>query len=234
MLKITLPTSLLKYDLEAKVYLPPCYAPDSGKKYPVLYMLHGMADTNEQWVRLGMTQLADQLISEGKIQPLIIVMPYEINWQLPPEESNYGQAIVDVLIPYIDQHYATCTERACRAIGGLSRGGNWSVDIGFANWQMFTAIGAHSTPLFYGEINQITSAVSSMISVNQAPALYVDVGKKDANLAQVEEFEKALKTLKIAHEYHLNSGYHDENYWSSHVQEYLLWYSSELKAPIHP
>lgn len=216
------------------MYLPPGYRSDSGREYPVLYMLHGMTDTEDQWIRLGMTDLADQLISEGLIQPLIIVMPYEINWQLQPEDSNYGKAIVDVLIPYVEEHYSACTERACRAIGGLSRGGNWAVDIGFANWQMFTAIGAHSTPLFYGELTRVTLAVRSMPSIDQCPSLYVDAGKKDANLAQVEDFEKALVELKVPHEYHLNGGYHDDAYWSSHTEEYLLWYAGKLKAPTYP
>ena len=229
--EITLSTKLLKYDLEAKVYLPPCYRYSKDQQYPVLYMLHGMADTNDQWVRLGITKIADQLISSNLMLPMIIVMPYEISWQLTPEESNYGEAIVDVLIPYIEKHYPVCTERDCRAIGGLSRGGNWAVEIGFANWQKFTAIGAHSTPLFYGEVTRIAQSVQSMPSPKDAPAIYVDAGKKDSNLAQVEEFEKTLNDLGVDHQYHLNGGYHDDAYWSAHTEQYLLWYSSKMKAP---
>lgn len=226
-----LSTKLLKYDLEAKIYLPPCYGSEKEREYPVLYMLHGMTDTDDQWIRLGLTDIADQLISSRLIQPMIIVMPYEISWQQTPEESNFDKAITDVLIPYIEKHYSVCTERDCRAIGGLSRGGNWAVDIGFANWQMFGAVGAHSTPLFYGETLRITQAVQSMPSLQDAPAVYVDAGKKDANLAQVEEFEQTLTELGVDHEYHINAGYHDDTYWSAHTEQYLLWYASKLKAP---
>ncbi len=224
-----LPAAMLKYPLKVKIYLPPCYAADKTLRYPVLYMLHGMSDSNEQWVRLGMAEMADRLISNKVIQPLIIVMPNEDNWQLTPEQSGFGNAIIDILIPWVENNFAVCTGRACRAIGGLSRGGNWAVKIGFENWSKFIAVGAHSTPLFYGEILRISEAVKAMPTVSDAPAVYVDVGKKDENLNAVLDFEKALTGLHIAHDYHLNSGYHDESYWSSQVEDYLLWYASQLE-----
>ena len=99
--------------------------------------------------------------------------------------------------------------------------------IGFENWSKFIAVGAHSTPLFYGEILRIHEAVKVMPTVSDAPAVYVDVGKNDENLSAVLDFEKALTDLNIAHDYHLNSGYHDESYWTSHVVDYLLWYASQ-------
>jgi hypothetical protein len=57
------------------------------------------------------------------------------------------------------------------------------------------------------------------------------VGNKDENLSQVREFEKTLTELHVAHDFHLNSGYHDDAYWSSHVEEYLLWYAAHLRKP---
>lgn len=224
-----LPAPMLKYPLKVKIYLPPCYTADKALRFPVLYMLHGMSDSNEQWVRLGMAEIADRLISSKIIEPLIIVMPNEDNWQLTPEQSGFGNAIIDVLIPWVESNFAACTGRACRAIGGLSRGGNWAVKIGFENWSKFIAVGAHSTPLFYGEILRISEAVKAMPTVSDAPAVYVDVGKKDENLNAVLDFEKALTDLHIAHDYHLNSGYHDESYWGSQVENYLLWYASQLE-----
>lgn len=226
---VSLPAPMLKYPLAVKVYLPPCYSRGKTEEYPVLYMLHGMTDTNQQWVDLGLTDTADRLISAGRIQPMIIVMPYEVNWQLSPEESGYEKAIVDLLIPWVDENYNTCTARDCRAIGGLSRGGNWAVTIGFDHWQLFTAIGAHSTPLFIGGIQALTSDVRKLPSVSDAPAVYVDAGDKDENLSAVKDFEKTLTTLHVPHEYHLNTGAHDAAYWSAHVEDYLLWYASELR-----
>jgi len=227
----TLPAAMLKYPLEVKIYLPPCYSADKAGDYPAVYMLHGMTDTNDQWISLGLTDAADRLITARTIQPMVLVFPYEVNWQLSPDQSGYGDAIVEVLIPWVEDHYNVCTRRDCRAIGGLSRGGNWAVFIGFNHWQLFTAIGAHSTPLFTGGLTNLRSAIRALPSPSDAPALTLDVGNKDENLSQVREFEKTLTELHIAHDFHVNSGYHDDAYWSSHVEEYLLWYSAHLGKP---
>jgi len=225
----TLTAKMLKYPLKVNVYLPPCYDPIKVLAYPVLYMLHGMTDTNQQWIDLGLTDTADQLISGKTIQPLIIVMPNEDSWQLLPEQSGYEDAIVTLLIPWVEEHYSACPERECRAIGGLSRGGNWAVKIGLDHWQLFAAVGAHSTPLFSGGISWLNQAVKDMPSVKDAPAMYVDVGNKDENLKQVTEFEKTLTELNVVHEFHQNTGYHEAAYWSVHMEEYLVWYASVLQ-----
>jgi enterochelin esterase-like enzyme len=227
----TLPAAMLKYPLEVKIYLPPCYSAEKAEGYPAVYMLHGMTDTNEQWISLGLTDAADRMITAKTIQPMVLVFPYEVNWQLSPDQSGYGDAIVDVLIPWMEEHYNVCTGRDCRAIGGLSRGGNWAVFIGFNHWQLFNAIGAHSTPLFTGGLTHLRSAIRSLPSPSDAPALTLDVGNKDENLNQVREFEKTLTELHVAHDFHINSGYHDDAYWSSHVEEYLLWYAAHLRKP---
>ncbi len=222
-------TDLLKYPLKVNVYMPPCYSAKGSQTYPVLYMLHGMTDTNQQWIDLGLTDAADKLIAQGDIHPLIIVMPNEDSWQLTPEQSKYEDAIVDVLIPWVDEHFSTCSARQCRAIGGLSRGGNWAVKIGLEHWDLFAAIGAHSTPLFSGGISWLTQATANLPSIYDAPAMYLDVGNKDENLRQVTEFESTLTELGIAHEFHQNTGYHEAAYWSAHVTDYLLWYASILE-----
>jgi enterochelin esterase-like enzyme len=229
LVKASLPASMLKSPLDVTVYLPPCYSEKSTQSYPTLYMLHGMSNTNEQWVRLGLTDTADRLINAGSIQPMLIVLPDELYWQLSPDQSGFGNAITDVLIPWVEKTYHACSERDCRAIGGLSRGGNWAVKIGFENVQLFSAIGAHSTPLFIGGIMELTSTVHKLPSPVDAPAVYVDAGSKDENIMAVREFEKTLTQLHVAHEFHLNTGAHDEAYWSAHVEEYLLWYSTQLR-----
>jgi len=220
---------MLKYPLKVNIYLPPCYGVDNTLTYPVLYMLHGMTDTNQQWIDLGLTHAADQMITDGTIQPMLIVMPNEDSWQLLPDQSGYEDAIVDLLVPWVEENYAVCVNRDCRAIGGLSRGGNWAVKIGLDHWQLFAAVGAHSTPLFSGGIIMLTQAVKLLPSVSDAPALYLDVGNKDENLRQVSEFEKTLTELNVAHEFHQNAGYHEAAYWSAHVQDYLLWYAGKLR-----
>lgn len=224
------PTNLLTHPLEVRIYFPPCYSLASSRDYPVLYMLHGQASDDSQWERLGLLKAADELILSGEITPMIIVMPYDISWNATPDQSYFGNALIQDLIPYIDVNYKTCQDRACRAIGGLSRGGNWAVNLGFAYPELFTAIGAHSTPLFYGEVGRITTVVNTPSVDDQIPSIYVDVGTKDENLPQVMVFVDLLKKFNISYMFTQFKGYHSEEYWSAHVEDYLLWYSGEFTA----
>ena len=82
-------------------------------KRKVLYLLHGQAYTDDQWVRLGATTAADRLIANGDISPFLMVMPYERDW-LPPNETKFGDVLVNELVPWIDQQYRTLPDRTSR------------------------------------------------------------------------------------------------------------------------
>jgi enterochelin esterase-like enzyme len=230
-LDIEIPTDLLNRPVSTKVYLPPCYDTDAATEYPVFYMLHGQAATNDQWVRLGLSGAADELINLGTIQPLIIVMPFEITWTPGPEDSNFDEALIGDVVPYIDANYATCAERGCRAVGGLSRGGNWAVYLGFAYPELFGVVGAHSTPLFYGEEMRISRALSEAALVDDLPYILIDMGSKDDDRAFVQAFRTFLEENGIPFDYHEFDGRHEESYWSAHVSDYLQWYSERLIIP---
>jgi enterochelin esterase-like enzyme len=228
---VEIPTDQINRPVNTKIYLPPCYDGDPLAGYPVLYMLHGQAAMNDQWVRLGLTNAADDLINQGKIQPLIIVLPFEITWTPGPEDSNFDEAVIEDVLPYIDANYATCAERSCRAVGGLSRGGNWAVYLGFAYPELFGVAGAHSTPLFYGEEMRISQALSDAATVDDLPFVLVDMGSKDDDRAFVQAFKAFLDSNGIPFDYHEFDGRHEESYWSAHVSDYLHWYSERLVIP---
>lgn len=227
-----IPTGYLNRPVNTKIYLPPCYDAQSDTGYPVLYMLHGQAATNDQWLRLGLTSAADELIAQGLIQPMLIVMPFEVTWTPGPEDSMFDEALTLDVIPYIDSNYPTCPSKACRAVGGLSRGGNWAVYFGFAFPNLFGVVGAHSTPLFYGQEFRINQALDNVASVEELPFVLVDMGSKDADRASVQAFKSFLETKGILFEYHEFDGRHEESYWSAHVSDYLRWYSERFTFPV--
>jgi enterochelin esterase-like enzyme len=132
------------------------------------------------------------------------------------------------LFPYIEETFNACSEKECRMIGGLSRGGNWAVNLGFAHPDLFIAVGSHSAPLFFGELNRITEILQSRKAPAQLPSFYVDAGHKDENLSQVQAFVALLKEYEIPYMYTQFTGYHTEDYWRAHARDYLMWYSSQL------
>ena len=225
-----MPSKLLSTPVNLKVYTPPCYSQNASTRYPVLFMLHGQTYSNDQWVRLGLTTTADKLISAKEIFPLIIVMPEEVSSTSDPNQSKFGEAMISEVLPWVDQNFSACESRDCRAIGGLSRGGNWAVRLGFSNPRLFAAIGAHSTPLFYGDITRIDGWVKQVESVAELPVVYIDLGKSDDERDAIRSFESELSRLGVAHEFYQFKGYHDEPYWSAHVEEYLRWYAAHLTA----
>ena len=225
-----IPSKILTESIRVKVYLPPCYDRDGSTQYPVLYMLHGQTSQDDQWVRIGLLAKMDELLAQKKVQPFLIVLPTEIRSNTDSYQSKYGDAILAEVIPYIDKQFHTCTVRECRAIGGLSRGGNWAVHLGFSTPELFTAIGAHSAPLFYGEISNILLTTTPE-AIASLPVFYVDVGNKDEDHADVMLFLDTLQDMKVPHKFTNNVGYHDEAYWHAHVEDYLLWYNSQLKPP---
>ena len=226
----SVPSKLLFAPIALKIYLPPCYSKNSTLRYPVLYMLHGQTYTNDQWVRIGITASADKLIGDKRIDPMIIVMPNEDSSMTDPSTSKFGDAVVSEVIPWVDANLNTCAVRDCRAIGGLSRGGNWAVRIGLSNWQLFAAIGAHSTPLFFGDLSRIGNWVREAPAGEDVPVLYVDYGKSDENRKEIAQFNEELDRLGVVHDFSQFIGFHEEKYWSAHVEDYLRWYSVHLST----
>ncbi|HEY4693516.1 MAG TPA: alpha/beta hydrolase-fold protein [Bellilinea sp.] len=205
------------------VYTPPCYDPQAQIRYPVVYMFHGQSYTQDQWVRLGMPAAADRLITAGELPPFLIVMPYEEFNLHNPFEKGFEKAVIEEIIPWVDANFATCTQRPCRAIGGLSRGGSWALYLGIAHWEMFGSIGAHSTAPFFGMDGWLSYYLGKMGKEN-FPRLYVDFGETDSLLSYMTEFQKKLDGYKLDYEFHLRPGNHTEEYWSANVEEYLRWY----------
>lgn len=208
--------------LQVAVYLPPCYdilMPDHG--YPVVYLLHGQYYTDEQWIRLGVPEIMDRLIAAGEIPPFIVVMPIETDMFA----SLFDVAISNTLVPWVDESFNTCEWRACRAIGGISRGGGWSLYTGMRFWQLYSSIGLHSTPPFDGELNRITSRVNA-IGTEQMPRMWMDMGEGDWWMGALLPLKDHLDQLGVPYDWTISEGKHDEDYWGAHVEDYLRWYGA--------
>lgn len=203
-----------------RVYLPPCYDQERQQGYPVIYLLHGQTFNDDQWDRLGMDDTADKLISDEGREPFLIVMPAERNYYQDLLESSFDDQLLDILIPWVDSTFNTCSDRSCRALGGLSRGAVWALRIGFMNWETFGSIGLHSLP--GGYTNFVTWLRE--IPVPERPRVYLDTGINDPDINKAARFNEMLNGYSYIHEWHLNKGTHNEAYWSTNVEDYLRFY----------
>jgi len=225
--KKQLVSDFLAGPLEYRVYTPPCYESTSNHRYPVLYLIHGYGFNDDQWERLGVGEISDRLIMEGRISPFIIVMPHDNNHNVPPPMNQFGDAVVFELINEIDSSYQTLPIRHYRVIGGLSRGGNWAIHIGLTRWEYFGKIGANSAPLFVTDGPSWIKSWLGEIPFEDFPEIYMDIGDHDKWIAKLLQFEEILNDYNVPHELYLFPGNHTEDYWVSHVEQYISWYTKD-------
>ena len=136
------------------VYTPPGYSTD--KKYPVLYLLHGIGGDETEWQRFATPNvLLDNLIADGQAMPMIVVMPTAArrrttapkatSWPRRPAFATFERDLLDDVIPAIESRYAASTDREQRALAGLSMGGGQTLNFGLAHLDRFAWLGAFSS-----------------------------------------------------------------------------------------
>ncbi len=203
------------------LYLPPCYAADPTRVYPVLYLLHGVNADNTQWLDLNVVPSADTLIAQRAIAPLVIVMPdgdYRAG-------EDYAAFVLRDVIPQIEQTARVSRERAGRAIGGLSRGGYWALYLALTHPDLFAAVGGHS-PVINAALTEAL-ALPSGATARSTLRIYLDVGRTDHLAPGVTLFAAALQAHGLKLVFHLYDGRHNRDYWRAHTPEYLVFYAAD-------
>ncbi len=128
----TLYSDILKTDRAFNIFLPKSYETDPGREYPILYLLHGMLDTNRGWTARGhVKDVMDLLVANGEACEMIIVTPnaggniYEGEWNgyFNMPGWNYEDFFYEELMPYVEKNYRVMADRRHRAVAGLSMGG---------------------------------------------------------------------------------------------------------------
>ena len=140
-------SSLLNRAVKYSIYLPPDYY-TSTRRYPVVYLLHGLGDNETSWVQFGEAdRIADADIRSGELPPMIIVMPdagttfYINDYQ---SKVRYEDMFVQEFIPHIDSMFRTRAQREYRAVSGLSMGGYGSLVLAMHHPELFSACAALS------------------------------------------------------------------------------------------
>jgi putative tributyrin esterase len=143
----------LKRKVEVGVYLPAGYADaaNAGRRYPVIYFLHGMFGTARKWEDRGTAEIIDALIADAKIPPTIVISPDGARssfWMKWADGSQDWEAfVVGELVAAIDDRYRTLADRATRGITGDSMGGLGALNLAFRNPDVFSSVSAHSAAI---------------------------------------------------------------------------------------
>ena len=169
--KVWYDSPTLKMTRRMTVYTPAGY--DGKKRYPVLYLLHGMGGHENAWAEQGRAaQIMDNLIAQGKAKPMIVVMPNgNPNCEAAPGEWTPGlytpghwtikqkaaatmEDSFDDIVKYVDTHYRTIAKREGRAVCGLSMGGGHTFGISLLMPRTFNYYGLFSAaPSFHNAMH---------------------------------------------------------------------------------
>lgn len=230
------------------VYLPPGYS-TSNQRYPTLYMLGGFAGEYREWYDWGICQVLERLTRSGRIQPMIVVMPdggysYWFNHAQVPDSDGlpWGDYIWKDVVAFADENFRTIPNRASRAVGGLSAGGQGALMLGLTHPEVFSIVGAHSPSLrgadgsiaFFGSREYFKQYDPQWLIENTQTwrqlTVWIDVGHEDTQWGGViVQFHQWLDSLGVSHDYTDSwAGVHDDSYWRQHIADYLIWYSSKL------
>lgn len=123
----------------------------SKAKLPVLYLIHGGGDNDASWPGVGAAGwILDNLLAEGKMVPMIVVMPNGTVTNVPNEVPPFAQDMVTDIIPFVESNYNVYTDAKHRAVAGLSMGGMETMEVAFNNIDMFTYVWVLSSSLMPG------------------------------------------------------------------------------------
>ena len=234
----------LQREMPYLVYLPPGYDSEPQRRYPVLYMLHGMGGTYSEWYGYGLFEQADRMIREGVITPLLIVLPqgdysYWVDHAGGPQWGGY---VAQDLVSLIDARYRTTPDAAHRAIGGLSMGGHAALQLLYSYPGVFGVVGAHSptlrghddAPSYFGDERAFAAHDPWQLTVAhpevaRAVRIWLDVGERDWWLTPVTTFHDQLTRLAVPHQWSIYPGGHEGSYWTSRIEDYLRFYGTALR-----
>ncbi len=149
--ELTYYSTTLKRFRRMHVYTPPGYASGAGT-FPVFYLLHGAFDCDDSWSTVGRAGfILDNLIAAKKAKPMVVVMPAGHTGSMRQRRQSgdeFERDFVNDIMPLVEKRYRIRTDRAHRAIAGLSMGGAQTLNIGIAHLDQFAYLGVFSSGVF--------------------------------------------------------------------------------------
>lgn len=235
----------LKMNRRLTVYTPAGYEQNKSKKYPVFYLLHGAGGDEEAWIALGRTaQILDNLIAQGKAEPMIVVMTNgNAGEQAAPGESVEGferipgmqqrgmmdgafeMSFPDV-VKFVESNWRVYKDKKHRAIAGLSMGGYHSMHISKYYPDMFNYVGLFSAAIMPGKDAEspVYQNIEEQLAAQFAkkPALYwIAIGDKDFLYQANNEYRALLDSKGYEYEYYETGEGHIWKNWRIYLTEFV-------------
>jgi enterochelin esterase-like enzyme len=224
---------------KALVYTPPGFK--KGKKYPVLYLLHGIGGDEKEWLKGGNVPVVlDNLYVDGKLVPMIVVMP---NGRAMKDDratgnifdslkvkafSTFEKDLLNDLIPFIEKKYPIYPDREHRAIAGLSMGGGQSLNFGLTNLDKFAWVGGFSSAPNTKKPEELVASPDKAKA--QLKLLWISCGEADGLMGFSKRTHDYLYEKNVPHVFYIEPGGHDFKVWKND----LYMFTQLLFKPVSP
>lgn len=222
---------------KALFYLPPDFSKD--KKYPVLYLLHGIGGDEKEWLINGQPQvILDNLYAENKIEPMIVVLP---NGRAMKDDratgnifdkdkveafATFEKDLLNDLVPFIEGKFPVIKDSEHRAIAGLSMGGGQSLNFGLGNPDKFAWVGGFSSAPNTKVPEQLLPNPED--AKKKLKLLWISCGDRDNLISFSSRTHDYLRKNNVEHIYYIEPGYHDFKVWKND----LYMFSQLLFKPV--
>jgi len=204
------------------IYTPPGFS--KNKKYPVLYLLHGIGGDEKEWLNGGHPQvILDNLYADGKIEPMIVVLPNGRAMKddratgniMAPDKvqafATFEKDLLNDLIPFIEKKYPVLADREHRAIAGLSMGGGQSLNFGLGNLDKFAWIGGLSSAPNTKTPQELVPDINA--AKEKIKLLWMSCGASDGLISFSKRLHDYLIVNNVPHIYFIEPGVHDFKVW---------------------
>lgn len=220
----------LKTKRQMRVYTPAGYS--SEKKYPVLYLLHGLGGDSTEWLNARAENILNNLIADQKIEPMIVVFPNgNTNNTVANPQTGGGRGggrggnfdswgdsftkdLLQDIVPAVESQYSVIADREHRALAGLSMGGGQTLNIGLANLDTFAWVGAFAPA-------PNTKAPADLLprpeEAKKAKLLWIACGNKDGLIRVSQGVQAYLTEHDVPHVWHVDGNGHDRPEWSNNL-----------------
>ncbi len=207
-----------------QVYTPPGYTKD--KKYPVLYLLHGIGGDETEWQRFCKPNiLLDNLLADKKVTPMIVVMPNgraQKNdraegdvFRSAPAFAAFEQDLLKDVIPTIEARYSVKADREHRALAGLSMGGGQSLNFGLGHLDTFAWVGGFSSAPNTTRPAELVPDPAK--AKEKLKLLWLGCGNKDGLIRISQGVHAYLKEKEVPHIWHVDGNGHDPTEWKNNL-----------------
>jgi enterochelin esterase-like enzyme len=209
---------------KALIYLPPGYS--MSKKYPVLYLLHGIGGDEHEWLYGGHPEvILDNLYAEKKIEPMIVVLPNGRamkddratgNIMAPDKVQAFAAFENDLLhdlIPFIEKKFSVYKDSEHRAIAGLSMGGGQTLNFGLGHLGTFAWIGSFSAAPNTKQPEELLPNPEQ--AKKKAQLIWISCGDDDGLLMFSKRTHDYLLANGVPHIFYLMPGVHDFHVWKT-------------------